>query len=285
MSKRIVRVVRRKAPVVDRGPKDPTKQKVIVLRRVREDEEYVRKEEIPVSIGIPEYYKELRELDLARKREAERFARKTIIFLIGGPGSGKGTQSARIIEKFDTGYMSTGDLLRAEAASGSELGVFISEQMKLGAIVPQGITISLLKKEILRQDKQLFLIDGFPRKVDQAVTFEETVCKAECALWLDVPDEVLVERLLERSKVSGRADDNPETIKLKIKTFHEVSEPVFALFEQTGRAVRIDGNREPDVVFADVEALINRVLNGEPLFPVVVEEEEQSESGSASVSE
>jgi hypothetical protein len=190
--KRIIRVVRKKAPVVDRGPHDPTKQKVIVLRRVREGEDYMHREEIPVSIGIPAYFAELKKLDLERREEAERFARKTIIFLIGGPGSGKGTQSTRIIEKFDTGYMSAGELLRAEAESGSELGTFIGEQMKLGVIVPQEITIALLKKEIIRQDKLLCLIDGFPRKVDQAITFEETVCPAACALWLDVPDDVLV---------------------------------------------------------------------------------------------
>jgi hypothetical protein len=119
---RIVRVVQKKVHVVDRGPHDSTKQKVIVLRRVRDGEDFGHRDEIPVSIGIPTYFAELKKLDLERQEEAERFARKMIIFLIGGPGSGKGTQSARITAKFDTGYMSAGELLRAEADSRSFMG-------------------------------------------------------------------------------------------------------------------------------------------------------------------
>jgi UMP-CMP kinase len=141
--------------------------------------------------------------------------------------------------------------------------------MKLGALLPQEITISLIKQEMIRQNKPLYLIDGFPRKADQGVTFEETVCRAACALWLDVPDDVLLERLRERSKSSGRQEDNPETIKARIKGLHEVEEAVFALFEETGRAVKVDGNREPDAVFADVEKVIQRVINRDPLFPGV----------------
>ena len=275
--KRIVQVIRKKEPVVDRGPKTPPRQKVIVLRKAHEGEKYVKKEEIPVSIGIPEYFTELREVERERLERQRLFASKTIVFLIGGPGSGKGTQAERIIRDFDTGYMSTGELLRAEAESGSEQGVYIAEQMKLGNILPQEIVIELLKKEIIRQEKQLYLIDGFPRKIDQAETFERDVCQCACALFLDVPDEVLISRLLERSKDSGREDDNPETIELRIKTFHEVSEQVFDYFNQMEKAVKINGNRDPDVVYKDVNALIHRVLNKEPLIlPDSNEEEEES---------
>lgn len=272
---RKIEVVRKKAPVVERGPHVPQKQKVVVLRRVRENEEYIHKDEIPVSIGIPRYFNELKAADEAREREIHQFEGKTIIFIIGGPGSGKGTQSQMIIENYDTGYMSAGDLLRAEADTGSELGNFIQEQMKLGAIVPQEITIGLLKKEILNQSKQLYLIDGFPRKLDQAQTFEETVCQAACALFLDVPDDVLVERLMERGKESGRVDDNPETIKLRLKTFHEVSEPVYDMFDAKGKAIKIDGNRPTEEIFADIKKLLDRILSGGPVHEPEPEEEEE----------
>lgn len=195
------------------------------------------------------------------KEEKEQLNKKIIIFLIGGPGSGKGTQSERIIKDFDTGYMSAGDLLRKESDKGTSIGKFILEQMKQGAIVPQEIILNLLKDEILSQNKKLYLIDGFPRKTDQAETFESQICQCKCALFLDVPDDILINRLIKRSETSGRADDNPETIKKRIKTFHDVSEQVFNHFDKLGRAVKIDGNRDPDVVYEEVHNLIQKILD------------------------
>jgi adenylate kinase family enzyme len=206
--------------------------------------------------------------NLTYGEERAKFGEKIIIFLIGGPGSGKGTQSERIIQDFDTGYMSAGDLLRKEAASDTELGRFIGEQMKNGAIVPQEITIRLLKKEILSQEKQLYLIDGFPRAVEQAETFEKTVCPCKCALFLVVPDDVLIDRLIKRSETSGRADDNPETITKRIKVFHDVCEQVSRHFEKTNRTVRIDGNRDPDEVYADIKAFIEKIVQEDPFVIV-----------------
>lgn len=260
VKKRIVQVVRKKQPVVDKGPRVPTKQKVVILRKVRDNEDYVHKEEIPVSIGIPEYFNELKEADREKEEREQIFGKKIIIFLIGGPGSGKGTQAERILKDFDIGYMSAGELLRQETSSGSELGTFISEQMKLGNILPQEIVINLLKKEIIKQDKEQYLIDGFPRKIDQAETFEKNVCSCALALFLDVPDDILVERLIGRSQDSGREDDNPETIKLRIKTFHEISEQVFDYFNPMGKAIKIDGNRDPDSVYEDVKNAISAVI-------------------------
>ncbi|OHT07600.1 Adenylate kinase family protein [Tritrichomonas foetus] len=216
----------------------------------------------------------MREADKEKEERAQQFAKKVIIFLIGGPGSGKGTQAERIIKDYDVGYMSAGELLRKEAASGSDQGNWINEQMKLGNILPAEITVGLLKKEIIEQDKDFFLIDGFPRKIDQAEIFENTVCPCACSLFLDVPDDVLVERLIERSKDSGRDDDNPETIKLRIQTFHEVSEQVFDYFTQFGKAVKIDGNRDPDEVYEDVKMLLNKILNKDQEPENTAEEEE-----------
>jgi adenylate kinase family enzyme len=197
---------------------------------------------------------------LTHGEQKRRFAQKRVIFLLGGPGSGKGTQSERILRDFDAGYMSAGELLRKEGQSGSELGNFINEQMKNGAIVPQEITIRLLKKELLAQDKPLYLIDGFPRQIEQGETFEHDICRAKCALFLEVPDQVLIDRLLSRAQGSGRADDNPETIAKRIRVFHEVCELVAGHFDKTGRSVRIDGNRDPDDVYDDVKAAIEKVI-------------------------
>lgn len=273
--KRVVQVIRKKEPVVDNGPKVPKKQKVIILRKVRDNEDYVHKEEIPVSIGIPEYFNELKEVEKEKEEREQIFGKKIIIFLIGGPGSGKGTQAERILKDFDIGYMSAGELLRQETASGSELGTFISEQMKLGNILPQEIVINLLKQEIIKQDKETYLIDGFPRKIDQAESFENKVCPCALALFLDVPDEILIERLIERSKDSGREDDNPETIKLRIKTFHEISEQVFDYFNPMGKTIKIDGNRDPDTVYEDVKKAISSVIPSNSNDEVTANEEEE----------
>jgi adenylate kinase family enzyme len=265
MTKRLVRVVRHKPVIVDRAQKDPTKQRVAVLRRLREGETYVHKDEIPVSIGIPEYCTELRKLELTKRRESAVLATRTIIFLMGGPAAGKKTQARKVVEKLDIAFINTGELLRGEAASESESGRFIDEQLNIGAILPTDITIPLVRKEILRQDRQAYLIGGFPRKVDQATTFEKIVCPAACLLWLEVPDHVLL----------GRPQDSTmEDSRARLKAFHELSEPVYGFFHESGRAVKIDGNRDENAVFTDIARVVTRVLNQEPLFPAAMEQEE-----------
>ncbi|EAY19041.1 Adenylate kinase family protein [Trichomonas vaginalis G3] len=260
---RHIEIVRKKEAVVERGPKVPQKQKVIVLRRVRPGEEYTKKEEIPVSIGIPEYYKELQTAQAEQQKKQEEFHDKTIIFIIGGPGSGKGTQSEKIIQDFNAGYMSAGELLRKEAASDTELGHSIAEQMKEGKILPQELVIGLLKKEILEQGKDVYLIDGFPRAMDQLNSFEETITPCSAVIYLDVPDEILTERLLKRAETSGREDDNEETIKLRLEAFHTVSAPVLDYYKEKGKAIVIDGNRAPEEVYEEIKEKLNAVLNKE----------------------
>jgi adenylate kinase family enzyme len=183
---------------------------------------------------------------------------KRVVFLLGGPGVGNGMQSSMIQQHYDVGYMSAGDLLRAEAAKDTPLGHKLAEQLRLGEIVAQEITIGLLKAELERTEKPLYIIDGFPRKVDQAETFVQTVVPPAAVIFLDGDDEVLVERLVKRSTSSGRADDNPDSIRLRLKVFHEISCPVFEYFGE--KVKRIDAARTPDEVFADVQKVIDEVL-------------------------
>jgi adenylate kinase family enzyme len=154
------------------------------------------------------------------------FKSKKIIFILGGPGSGKGTQSNLIKKKYDIGYTVAGDLLRIEAKKGTELGNQITEIMKSGQVASQEVAIRLLKKAILllkedivRQEKEITLIDGFPRSVEQGIAFEKDVVKGRALIFLDVPDDILFERLMKRSENSGRIDDNPETIKKEFNSF------------------------------------------------------------------
>lgn len=185
---------------------------------------------------------------------------KVVISLIGGPGAGKGTIAAQIIKNYDVGYMSAGDLLRQAAQEDTPLGHKLAEQLRNGEIVAQEVTIGLLKREIERQNKELYIIDGFPRAVDQCQTFEREVVPFKATLFISCPDDVLVKRCLKRGQEgSGRSDDNEESLKKRIHTFHTICEPVNALMGD--RLITIDGNAGgPEVIFASVKKALDKIL-------------------------
>ncbi|KAG7830495.1 hypothetical protein KL919_002764 [Ogataea angusta] len=180
-----------------------------------------------------------------------------VIFVLGGPGSGKGTQCAKLVKNYDFVHLSAGDLLRAEQTNpNSEYGSLIAHYIKEGLIVPQEITINLLKNAIVEQysknKKTKFLIDGFPRKMDQAVSFEDLIVKSKLTLYFECPEEVMLHRVLERGKTSGRADDNLETIKKRFRTFLETSMPVVDYFDKQGRVVKVSCNQPVEEVYNKV---------------------------------
>ncbi|ORY44411.1 ADK-domain-containing protein [Rhizoclosmatium globosum] len=176
-----------------------------------------------------------------------------IIFVLGGPGSGKGTQCVRLAKEYQLTHLSTGDLLRAELEKGSEIGKKCGDLMKEGKIVPMSIILGLLKAAIDNSPTSTpgFLIDGFPRAMDQAVEFENTICPAKKVLFFNCPLETLEARLLERGKTSGRADDNIDTIRKRFKTFQEESLPVVGHFGS--RVLKIESTGTVDQVYADLK--------------------------------
>lgn len=180
---------------------------------------------------------------------------KKIYFILGGPGSGKGTQCKMLVEKFGFAHFSAGDLLRAEVASGSKRGEMIGEMIREGQIVPGEITIELLKNAVESSSASGILIDGFPRKLAQAGSFEKDVSDFEFVLFMDCPEEEMEKRLLKRGETSGRTDDNIESIRKRFKTFVETSMPVVEYFEAKGKVRRIDATKPMDEVFAQVEKL------------------------------
>lgn len=196
----------------------------------------------------------------------------TVLFVLGGPGAGKGTQCANLVRDYNFTHLSAGDLLRAEQTRpGSQFGTLINDYIKQGAIVPMEITIQLLENAIteelskqtpsgssegLKGVKGKFLIDGFPRKMDQAFKFEETVCPARFVLFFDCSEEEMERRLLNRGKTSGRADDNAESIKKRFRTFVETSMPVVDYFEKQGRLVKVGAKDRPEMVYEEVKKSI-----------------------------
>jgi len=181
-----------------------------------------------------------------------------VIFVLGGPGSGKGTQCAKLVKDFGFKHLSAGDLLREEQdRPGSEYGELIKDNIREGIIVPMEVTVTLLEKTILRTidetGNRKFLVDGFPRKMDQALKFEEAVCPSKFTLFFDCPESVMQERLLDRGKTSGRADDNEESIKKRFKTFIETSMPVVDYFDRQGRVIKVSAVPPPDAVYEEVK--------------------------------
>lgn len=184
----------------------------------------------------------------------------SVIFVLGGPGAGKGTQCAKLVKEKGFVHLSAGDLLRAEQArKGSKYGELIASYIRDGKIVPQEVTIALLKQAISTEFEKgatKFLVDGFPRKMDQALTFENEIASSAFTLFFECPEQVMLERLLERGKTSGRADDNVESIKKRFRTFIDTSMPVVDHFEKQNKVVKVRCDHPVDEVYAKVLAAL-----------------------------
>ncbi|KAK5676090.1 bifunctional uridylate/adenylate kinase [Elasticomyces elasticus] len=186
-----------------------------------------------------------------------------VVFVLGGPGAGKGTQCANIVRDYGFQHLSAGDLLRAEQdREGSEFGDMIKTYIKEGQIVPMEVTIQLLENAMThtidKENKRKFLIDGFPRKMDQAIAFEEKVVPSKFTLFFDVSEEEMRKRLLKRGETSGRSDDNEESITKRFRTFVETSMPVVEMFGKEGRVVKVDARKGPEEVYEGVTAAFGK---------------------------
>jgi adenylate kinase len=172
------------------------------------------------------------------------------VFVLGGPGSGKGTQCAKLVDEFKLTHLSTGDLLRAEVDKGTAVGKKAASLMKEGKMVPTSLVIGLLRKAIEENiDSPGFLIDGYPRAMDQAEEFENTIGPCRLTLFFNCPLETLEARLLERGKTSGRADDNIDTIKKRFQTFQEQSLPVIDYLRKKGKCIEISSTSPVEDVY------------------------------------
>nr|KJB78716.1 hypothetical protein B456_013G014300 [Gossypium raimondii] len=177
-----------------------------------------------------------------------------VVFVLGGPGSGKGTQCANIVEHFHYTHLSAGDLLRAEIKSGSENGTMIQNMIKEGKIVPSEVTIKLLEKAMLESGNDKFLIDGFPRNEENRAAFEAvTKIEPEFVLFFNCPEEEMEKRLLSRNQ--GREDDNIETIRKRFKVFLDSSLPVIEYYKAKGKVREIEAAKPIGEVFEAVKVV------------------------------
>ena len=217
-----------------------------------------------------------------------------ILILLGPPGSGKGTQGARIIEKYKVPKISTGEIFRDLAAKGTELGLEAKKYWSAGKLVPDEVVVGLIRERIMRDDcKNGFILDGFPRTVQQADILGDLL--AECnetldaVLDFDVNEEELIRRLSGRrtcshcgatyhltslppkrdgicdhcgNPLAQRADDSPESIRMRLTEYRAKTAPLLSYYRDKGLLHTIDGNSDPDSVFVLVESALQGICNG-----------------------
>ncbi|KAG9354529.1 hypothetical protein JZ751_001239 [Albula glossodonta] len=190
---------------------------------------------------------------------AEKLKDHKVIFVVGGPGCGKGTQCEKIVTKYGYTHLSTGDLLRAEVSSGSEKGKQLSAIMERGELVPLDTVLEMLKDAMIAKAdvSKGFLIDGYPREVKQGEEFEKKIRHPDMVLYLDAKKETMLQRLVNRGKTSGRTDDNEETIKNRLDLYYKATEPVIAFYEKRGIVRKVSSEAAVEEVFKHVVNVID----------------------------
>ena len=187
------------------------------------------------------------------------------IVIFGAPGSGKGTQSDKMIEKYGFEHISTGDVLRSEMKNGTELGKTARQYIDQGQLVPDQLIVDMQASlnDKFGSDHKGVIFDGFPRTIPQAEALKQMLAerghKVAAMIELDVPEDELMKRLILRGQQSGRSDDNEETIKKRLDVYHNQTSPLIEWYEREGIRNHIDGLGDLERIFADICQVIDRL--------------------------
>ena len=186
------------------------------------------------------------------------------IVIFGAPGSGKGTQSELIIAEYGIDHISTGDVLRSEMKNETELGKIAKDYIEKGQLVPEELIVDMLAKVLdSKENSKGVIFDGFPRTIPQAKALKEMLNKrgtdVSVMLNLQVEEEELIKRLLERGKVSGRSDDNLETIKSRLDVYHKQTAPLADYYIGEGKHVAIEGMGTVEEIFGRIKEAVNNL--------------------------
>jgi len=184
------------------------------------------------------------------------------IILVGPPGAGKGTQAKLLQERFDLPQVSTGDLFRYNLQNETDLGKLARTYMDRGELVPDEVTVAMVKLRLSQDDcAGGAILDGFPRTLAQAEALDELLAdlggKIDVVPSIEVPQDVLVERLLKRAILEGRADDNEETIRTRMQVYEDQTKPLLDYYGEKGLVVPVDGQQAIDEVQEDLVKVID----------------------------
>ncbi len=186
------------------------------------------------------------------------------IVIFGAPGSGKGTQSSYLKDKYGLIHISTGDLLRAEIAAKTDLGKMAESYIVKGQLVPDEVVIGMLEDTIKKNpDAKGFIFDGFPRTLAQGEALDKILKKygkeISIVISLEVDDEELIDRLLKRGELMGRSDDNRETIESRLKVYYNQTAPLKEFYAEQGKLIEIPGKGSIEEIFASIAEAVDKV--------------------------
>ena len=190
---------------------------------------------------------------------------KTFVVLMGAPGAGKGTQAKILESSLGLPQVATGDLFRANLKNETELGKLARTYMDKGELVPDEVTVAMVRDRLSQSDcEKGAILDGFPRTIAQAkaldTLLEEFSAKIAVVPFIDVAQDVLVRRLAKRAEIEGRADDNEETIRVRMEVYHSETAPLLNYYDEKGLLVKIVGEQSIDDVTADLTAVVKDVM-------------------------
>lgn len=186
------------------------------------------------------------------------------IVIFGAPGSGKGTQSQKLVDKYHLTHISTGDILRNEIEHHTKLGELASEYMSKGQLVPDDVVIDVLEQLFVHNpDRVGYIFDGFPRTLPQGEALDAMLknrnTNINVVLSLEVDDEHLIERLVKRGEAFGRNDDTPETIKSRLQVYYNQTAPLKDYYAKQDKLVKIKGVGTVDEIFSRIEKVIDKI--------------------------
>ncbi len=186
------------------------------------------------------------------------------LVIFGAPGSGKGTQSAKLVDRYGLHHISTGELLRDHIARGTKLGKVADVYISQGNLIPDELMLDILGEELdAHPEAEGVIFDGFPRTIPQAVELrkmlEKRGTKVHAVVGLEVPEDELVDRLVKRGAESGRKDDTPETITKRLEVYHRQTQPLKEFYTEEETFHPIHGSGSVDEIFSDITTVVDPI--------------------------
>jgi adenylate kinase len=186
------------------------------------------------------------------------------LLVLGPQGAGKGTQAQRISVDYAIPHISTGEMFRAAVADGSALGRQVQPILESGALVPDELTVEIIRERLAQPDARAgFILDGFPRNAAQAdaldAMLDQIAQRLDRVLFFDIPDEIALERMVERAEREGRSDDTPEVMARRLATYHEHTAPIAEHYRRRGQLVALHAERTIPEVYAEIDAALAEV--------------------------